>query len=94
MMSMHDTVATPVLSSPRGDDRYPSRFGSEVLISRRLDPVVWGSAEQGPLSQSQLNYYTDHGHLHFDDLLSADDVQACLDELQRLLDDKTIKNAD
>jgi ectoine hydroxylase len=39
-------------------------------------------------------YYTDHGHLHFDDLLSADEVQACLDELQRLRADKVIKDAD
>lgn len=94
MMSMNDTVATPVLQRPRADDRYPSRFGSEVLISRRQDPVVWGRSGDGPLSESQLMYYTDHGHLHFDDLLSADEVQACLDELARLRADKTIKEAD
>lgn len=94
MMSMNDTVATPVLNRPRADDRYPSRFGSEVLISRRLDPVVWGKPGQGPLSESQLNYYVDHGHLHFDDLLSSDDMQACLDELQLLRSDNTIKDSD
>jgi ectoine hydroxylase len=94
MMSMNDTVATPVLNRPRADDRYPSRFGSEVLISRRLDPVVWGEPGQGPLSASQLNDYVDHGHLNFDDLLSSDDVQACLDELQRLRSDDTIKDSD
>ncbi|TNF59853.1 MAG: ectoine hydroxylase [Burkholderiales bacterium] len=94
MMTMNDTVAAPVLHRPRADDRYPSRFGSEVLISRRLDPVVWGRPGRGPLSESQLNYYTDHGYLHFDDLLSADEVQACLDELQRLRADETVKDAD
>jgi len=82
------------LTRPRADDRYPSRFGSEVLISHRQDPVVWGQAGTGPLSEHQLLHYEDHGFLHFDDLLDANDVQACLDELQRLRDDDRLKDAE
>ena len=66
MMTLNDTAAIPTIHRPRTDDRYPSRFGREVLISRRLDPVVWGEPGQGPLSETQLHSYTDHGSLHFD----------------------------
>lgn len=92
MMTLNDTAAIPTIHRPRTDDRYPSRFGREVLISRRLDPVVWGEPGQGPLSENQLHYYTDHGYLHFDNLLGADEVQACLDEVQRLRADEAIKD--
>ena len=87
-------AATPALERPRSDDRYPSRFGREVLISRRQDPVVWGSPGQGPLTEHQLNYYTDHGFLHFDDLLTGEELQDCLNELDRLRADEGIKQAD
>lgn len=94
MMTLHDTAAIPALQRPRADDRYPSRFGREVLITRRLDPVVWGEPGHGPLSESQLHYYTDHGYLHFDDLLNPEEVQTCLDELQRLRSDESLKDTD
>ena len=93
-MTLNETAATPAIQRHRADDRYPSRFGREVLISRRLDPVVWGEPGHGPLGDSQLHYYTDHGYLHFDDLLSPDEVQACLDELQRLRADEALKDTD
>jgi ectoine hydroxylase len=93
MMSLHDNAATPVLLRPRADDRYPSRFGSEVLITRRQDPVLWGGPDDGPLSLQQLNAYAEQGCLHFDDLLGADDVQACQDELERLRADTAVKAA-
>ncbi|WP_219339102.1 ectoine hydroxylase [Tepidicella baoligensis] len=82
------------LSRPRADDRYPSRFGNEVLITRRLDPVVWGRAEDGPLSEMELNFYTDNGYLHFEDLLTPAEVESCLQELQRLRADESVKSAD
>lgn len=87
-------AASPALARPRADDRYPSRFGREVLISRRQDPVVWGEADHGPLTAHQLHHYEDNGFLHFDDLLAPDEVQACLDELQRLRADETLKDTD
>ncbi|NIC40025.1 ectoine hydroxylase [Aquabacterium sp. A08] len=87
-------AASPTLTRPRADDRYPSRFSHEVLISRRLDPVVWGQAGDGPLTAHQLHHYEDHGFLHFDDLLAPDEVQAGLDELQRLRADDRLKDRD
>ena len=87
-------AATPVLQRPRADDRYPSRFGREVLISRRQDPVVWGQPGQGPLTDHQLHHYEDNGFLHFDDLLSPEEVQACLDELHALRANEAIKDSD
>lgn len=92
--TMGADARNPQLSRPRPDDRYPSRFGSEVLITRRLDPVVWGSASDGPLSEMELNFYTDNGYLHFDDLLTPEEVDTCLQELQRLRADETIKHAE
>lgn len=92
--TMGMAARSPQLNRPRADDRYPSRFGSEVLITRRLDPVVWGSAEDGPLSEMELNFYTDNGYLHFEDLLTPQEVESCLQELQRLRADEAVKGAD
>ena len=92
MMSMTAMgAAQPVLSKPRDDDRYPSRFGTQGQMKDRLDPVVWGTPEQGSLSNSQLLFYEDNGYLNFDQLLAPDEVQACLAELQRLRGDEAIK---
>ncbi|WP_439113144.1 ectoine hydroxylase [Hydrogenophaga sp.] len=87
-------AATPTLDRPRSDDRYPSRFEPRARITDRLDPVVYGSPDDGPLSASQLHFYLDNGYLNFEDLLGPEEVQACLDELQRLRSDEAIKTAD
>jgi ectoine hydroxylase len=87
-------AATPGLQKVRAGDRYPSRLGREVLISRRQDPVVWGQAGQGPLTDHQLHQYENSGFLHFDDLLTPDEVQACLDELDRLRADESLKDTE
>lgn len=93
MMSMTSMgAAVPALSRPRADDRYPSRFDPQAKTTNRLDPVVWGKPGDGPLSDSQLHFYDRHGYLSFDDLLTPDDVKACLDELTRLRADETLKD--
>lgn len=94
MSTSNPMKATSLPRHPRADDRYPSRFGRDILITPRLDPVVWGEPGRGPLSESQLNDYIDHGYLHFDDLISPEEVQTYLDELQRLRADEAIKDAD
>lgn len=86
-------AATPIHTQPRGDDRYPSRFEPQARITDRLDPVVHGSPDDGPLSASQLHFYLDNGYLNFDELLNATEIQACLDELQRLRSDEATKTA-
>ncbi|MDZ4236597.1 MAG: ectoine hydroxylase [Hydrogenophaga sp.] len=87
-------AATPIHAQPRGDDRYPSRFDAQVHITDRLDPVLYGSPDDGPLSASQLNFYLDNGYLNFDELLSAAEIQACLDEVQKLRSDDAVKASD
>ena len=79
---------------PRTDDRYPSRFDTRAHVSNRHDPVVYGSADDGPLSASDLRFYDDNGYLSFDALLQPDELQSALDELQRLRNDEEIKDSD
>jgi ectoine hydroxylase len=76
---------------PRADDRYPSRFEPQARITDRLDPVVYGTAADGPLEAAQLRFYQDNGYLHFDRLLDADDLERCRAELDRLRADEAVK---
>ncbi len=90
--------SAPALSRPRADDRYPSRFEAEAQIIERRDPVVYDeagdSADSGPLDASQLRFYAENGYLSFDALLPAAELQAALDELQRLRSDEHIKDSE
>jgi len=93
MMSMTQ-AATPALARPRTGDRYPSRFDAKPKIVDRLDPVLHGVGESGPLSARQLLFYKDNGYLSFDELLGPAEVQGCLDELARMRTDEAITSAD
>ena len=88
------SAALPAAADPRPDDRYPSRFLPTARVLDRQDPVVHGRVEDGPLNQSQLHFFEDNGYLNFEDLLSPEDVQACLTELERLRADESIKHRD
>ncbi len=78
------------LSRPRTGDRYPSRFGAVAHAAKRLDPVVHGSRSAGPLSAYQLRFYEEKGYLRVDGVLAPEDLQHCLDELQRLRADAAL----
>ncbi|ENO89113.1 ectoine hydroxylase [Thauera linaloolentis] len=78
---------------PRDDDRYPSRFWPEPRIADRQDPVVHGHAGDGPLSETELRFYRDNGYLTFDQLIGADELGACLGELDALRRDETVRHA-
>lgn len=93
-MAAMGPAATPVLAQPRSDDHYPSRFDPEPRTSPRLDPVHYSDPEGGPLSAGQGHFYLDQGYLHFEQLLSPDEVQDCLDEVQRLRGDGAAKASD
>lgn len=88
------SAASPALRQPRADDRYPSRFSCKPIVSRRQDPVVYGKPGEGPLTEHQLHFYEDNGYLQFDDLLDAAEIGQCLQELDRLRADESIKDAD
>lgn len=82
-MMMSEAVARAP-SCPREDDRYPSRSDPQPRIEDRRDAVVHGGVEDGPLDEAQLAFYRDNGYLQFDALLTAVELQRCLDELDRL----------
>ena len=75
-------------------DRYPSRVAAQAAIGPRRDPVVYGTAEDGPLDAQQLQDYEARGYLSFDALLDAADIAQCQQELQRLRQDDTLKRSD
>lgn len=96
-MSMTMTAmgaALPQATQPRPDDRYPSRFEPKASIIARQDPVVYGKTDDGPLNQGQLHFFEDNGYLNFDDLLTPQEVQTCLQELERLRADESVKDSD
>lgn len=75
-------------------DAYRTRLpaGSEVLT--RPDPAVWNSARPGPLSARQISAYDARGYHTAEDVLSADDIELCLREVEastaRLGDDQRV----
>ncbi|MEZ5644777.1 MAG: ectoine hydroxylase [Burkholderiaceae bacterium] len=93
-MAGMSAAALPQIAEPRPDDRYPSRFKPTASITARQDPVVHGRADDGPLNQGQLHYFEDNGYLNFHDLLSPQEVQECLQELERLRADESVKDRD
>jgi len=73
-------------------DRYPSRISQTPAVSARLDPVVYGNAQSGPLDEQALKLYAENGFLHFDSLLDEVELSKYLHELGRLCVDSTIKS--
>ncbi len=68
-------------------DRYPSRQHPNARITRRLDPVIYGDPDRGPLEASQLHFYQDNGYLSLDELFSLSEIEQYMAELQRLRGD-------
>ena len=64
-----------------GTDQYPSRKSNEVTLIERHDPVVHGTADDGPLGQDLLDEFDSRGFLQMDDVFSADEVAAMSNEL-------------
>ncbi len=47
----------------RTDDHYPTRLDHAIPPIPRIEPGVWGSADQGPLDDEALQSYADGGYL-------------------------------
>ncbi|WP_291013565.1 ectoine hydroxylase [Hydrogenophaga sp.] len=90
---MSATTTQPRSTPPTAADRYPSRIAPEPRISDRLDPVVHGNADAGPLSASQLRYFEDNGYLNDHTLFSEAELVGYQTELQRLRSDPQVKTA-
>ena len=75
-------------------DIYPTRTREHVDMFPRLDPVIYGNADQGPLSREQVERYDRDGFLFFDGWLDDDAVRVFREELRRLSDNPTVRNSE
>lgn len=79
------------ISMIAGDKPYASRTGDETLIQKRQDPVVYvednAPAEDGALSETQLESYRNNGFLMIDDVFSEDEVAELRRELNQMRTD-------
>lgn len=75
--------------APRADrdDQYPSRQEPVARFLPRREPTVYGTADAGPLSQSQLDEFDANGFLILPGLFSADEIDACLAEVEVIRSD-------
>ncbi|MCK2244130.1 MULTISPECIES: ectoine hydroxylase [unclassified Crossiella] len=64
---------------------YRTRDGRPGEIRPRQDPVVYGGAEDGPLTAAELDGYQRNGFHTFDQLLTAEEVRECREEVARLV---------
>jgi ectoine hydroxylase len=72
-------------------DVYPTRLNTPAAPIERPDPVVWGSAEDGPMDAATLAGFDEKGYLTVEDLVTPDEVELFRAELRRLSDDPTVR---
>lgn len=77
-----------------GTDQYPSRRANEVTLIERHDPVVHGTAGDGPLAQDQLDEFDARGFIQLPDVFAATEVGAIRDELARMSTDHDVRADD
>lgn len=75
----------------RTQDLYPTRLGTPASPIERLDPVVYGTAADGPFDQGMLDGYDANGYLTIEDLVTPDEVEQFRAELRRLSDDPVVR---
>ncbi len=67
-------TATEARADLIGTDPYPSRMGRPPELLPRVDPVVHGPADVGPLSGAQVQHFDEHGYVILPDVFGADEV--------------------
>ncbi|MEU8959664.1 ectoine hydroxylase [Streptomyces sp. NPDC048518] len=78
----------------RTSDLYPTRGAEEVLIERK-DPVVWSEpGAAGPITAGDLAGFERDGFLAIDQLITPDEVSVYHAELERLINDPTMRADD
>ncbi|QSB04575.1 ectoine hydroxylase [Natronoglycomyces albus] len=69
-------------------DLYPTRVSHRpAMIPRKLDPTVYGQAEDGPLNRQQLTGHSQDGFTSIDKLLTDSELRSAQQELRSLLTD-------
>ena len=86
------SVQTPSATTAATRDLYPSRVADKPQIMPRQDPVLYGSANEGPLDEQALALYEENGFLQFDALLQSAELESVIQELNRLRQDETLKS--
>ena len=81
-------TALPV--EARAESPYPSRLPVDPPTVPRVDPVVHGTAEQGPLSAAHLTDYERRGFHQEDALVAPEDVVALEQAVGRLVEDPAL----
>lgn len=77
------------------EDLYPSRGKRDIRIAPRHDPVIYCSNPgQSPLAYDLVERYRDQGFLILDDVFSPAEVAGLQAELDRLREDKSLRDAD
>ncbi|MEU1121034.1 MULTISPECIES: ectoine hydroxylase [unclassified Streptomyces] len=78
----------------RTSDLYPTRGAEEVLIERK-DPVVWSEpGAAGPITAGDLAGFERDGFLAIDQLITPGEVSVYHAELERLINDPTMRADD
>jgi ectoine hydroxylase len=75
-------------------DRYPSRLRDSAEMLERTEPVVRGTADDGPLTQDQLDAFDRDGMLQLPGVFSNDEVEAMAAELRRMSAEPTVRSQD
>lgn len=76
-------------------DIYPTRAGRQpVMLYRTEDPVVHGTAGDGPIDAETLESYDENGFLGIDELISPEELATYQNELNRLLVDEALDDDD
>jgi ectoine hydroxylase len=72
-------------------DLYPTRVASGPSLLPREDPVVRGTAADGPMDAATLAGFDEKGYLTVDQLLTPDEVETLRAELRRLSTDEAVR---
>lgn len=74
-----------------GHDQYPSRMSNEVTMIERHDPVVHGTADDGPLDKAELEEFNERGFVQLENVFSMDEVRAIQDDLDRMSSEDEVR---
>src|SRR5699024_3757124 len=75
----------------RTADAYPTRVSTGFSEIERADPVVWGSAADGPMDQQTLVSFDAKRYLSVVQLVTPEEVETFRAELRRIADDPEVR---
>jgi ectoine hydroxylase len=75
----------------RQTDTYPTRAINRPTVINRVEPPIWGSAQDGPFDEAELQHFTDTGYVLIDQLVDAEELAAMRAELERLSADPEVR---